>query len=140
MIPGPFKWLTAGGGALAGGAAGAFGAANLADVATTAYPQPDTPLSDAQHQIDQRDFPLQSRVGDFIPQGFFFTPGWAGVKMAATGAGLAGSIEAANEYWNNGQVDPIRVGEQTAVGAFLNRPTTAGEWLGAAGAWARAES
>lgn len=100
--------------------------------------------SKTQEQADELAHPYASMIGELGPNLAFMRPG-AAVKAAqmggtvlaralaspvgarAVGAGLMGTQEAATEAYQDGTIDPVKVGIAAGAGALMNRETRLGE-------------
>ena len=138
----PLDPFTFGGASVVGGLIGGTAAAITAGGVTSTAQRPllnRVPgLDESTLAHDQVEHPIASFIGDIAPQAAFLRPGFAGWRAAATGAAIAGSVEAGSEATQGGgvdlsRIDLTRVGLQSAAGALLNHETRLGQLTGAAG-------
>lgn len=127
------------GGLITGGAA-AFGASKAQDAYLDAHPELAQKLGiDPETLAAQKaEHPVAAVVGQALPQLATFRPslstakdllGLAGAKAAlkaggkvATGAIIGGGVDATQQYAETGEIDPVEVAVQAAVGGTLTEP------------------
>lgn len=125
-------------GGVGGGLAGAMGAGALVQGAQNkvfdTFPGVAKALgqSPEQQQADEAAHPLARMGGELLPQALMFRPSVKGLATlggalhAAGNAALAGTLEAGQEYHQDGKIDLTKVGIQAAAGALLNKETPLG--------------
>jgi hypothetical protein len=91
---------------------------------------------DVQRAANASENPASSFVGGLVPAVATMSPGKIATSVAqrATGAGMLGGFEGAQEYANEGQLDPEKIAIAAATGAVFPGANKLGEkFMGAGG-------
>jgi len=135
-------------GGIGGGIIGALGGSALTSYAQNevfkAAPDLAAALGQSpdQQAADEAEHPIATFIGGALPQAALLRPsgevfdllkgGSTAAKAAGTvlgGAAIQGSLEAGQEYAQDGKIDPTKVALSAAQGALFNKKTALGEAL-----------
>lgn len=127
--------IVAGAGAIIGGVAGAFGGGTLAEKAQEKVQDAIPSLDDREQlQANIEAHPVESMVEGAVPAfaGMRFDKG-ATMLARGVSAGMQGGIQAAQDYANEGSIDPGKAAAIAALGAVFPSTNRVGETVMGAG-------
>lgn len=136
IFPGIGTAIGAIGGAIAGGIGGAYGVSLLQDWVISQMPEAMIKGSIFDPEVIQRDQaqnPMASFLGSQAPFVLTMKPNAASIGTRAVSAGGNVGLEAGQELWQEGTVDPTKLAIAAGIGATFANPNIVGSKLIGAG-------